>query len=170
MIYLLFLNEFFFLFLLKLLWDFIKYVIMWCNNGVLYLCCYYMHDSSFSVPLSPADVLSLPPSSFLSIPLLGIHCRLFPLGCLILVWAACAQNFSRSAQGLWVTEATVRGQAISEICGLPISFPIIVTSVSVHQSQVQMTSSLSDITWQVNIHFKNHSQFTLLMMQKIIIT
>lgn len=69
-------------------------------------------------------------------PFTGNSLSLVPLGCLILVWAACAQNFSRSAQGLFVTEATVRGQAISEICGLSISFPIrviSVSSVSVHQ-------------------------------------
>lgn len=66
-------------------------------------------------------------------PLTGNSLSLVPLGCLILVWAACAQNFSRSAQGLWVTEATVRGQAISEVSGLLISFPIRVTSVSAHQ-------------------------------------
>lgn len=74
---------------------------MYNNHPVLCLCCiYYMHDSSLQFPWVHQDVLSLPPSSFLSITLRGIHGRLLPQDRNPCVGSMCSEFQSRSPQGL----------------------------------------------------------------------
>lgn len=132
----------------------IAYAIMWCNETVLCLCCsYYMHDSSFRSPwVQNMCSAFLHPLFSLSLywEFIVVHSLRISNPC---VGSMCSEFQQRSAHGLWVTETTVRGQVISEIC--PFHFQSEWPVCQFTKSQVQMTSSWSDITWQHQIASSN---------------
>lgn len=127
----------------------IAHAIMWCNETVAAAIICMIR------PFGPLEsrTCAQPSSILFSLyPLTENSLSFIPLGFLILVWAACAQNFSKDllmASGLQRRQSEVK--PFLKSVASPFHFQSEWPVCQFTRSQVQMTSSWSDISWQHQI-------------------